>query len=70
MLSDSGGSTVSESPSESLEPFMGVGTMLTRFCGIVLLPFCRGEIGLLLTEWSSSESTSAILKRFAGFWPR
>lgn len=34
LLSDSAGSTLSESPSESREPLIGVGMMLMRFGGI------------------------------------
>lgn len=70
LLSDSGGSTRSDSPSVSLDPLIGVGIMLTRFGGMLWLPFWfRGDIGRLLTDWSSSESTSTILNSPDVLWP-
>lgn len=67
---DSGGSTRSESPSESREPLMGVGMMLRRFAGTPWFPFWfLGEIGRLPTDWSSSESTSAIRNSADVLWP-
>lgn len=70
LLSDSGGSTRRDSPSESRDPLIGVGIMLTRFCGMLWLPFWfRGDIGRLLTDWSSSESTSTILNSPDVLWP-
>lgn len=70
LLSDSGGSTRNDSPSESREPLIGVGMMLTRFGGMCWLPFWfRGDNGRLPTDWSSSESTSAIRNSADVFWP-
>lgn len=61
LLSDSGGSNLRESPSESRDPLIGVGMILTRFGGMFWLPlWFLGDIGRLPTDWSSSESTSAI----------
>lgn len=63
-----------ESPSESREPFIGVGMILTRLLGILgmlLLLVLRGAICWLLAGWSSasSESASAIRNNPNVDWP-
>lgn len=41
------GSTLRESPKESLEPFTGVGMMLIKFVGML---WFLGDMGLLLAD--------------------
>ena len=60
--SGSGASTLKDSPKESRDPLIGVGTILIKFAGTWFPFWFLGEIGRLPTDWSSSESTSAIRK--------
>lgn len=60
-VSDSGGSARRESPRESRDPLIGVGTILTRFDGMCWFGArSPGETEVLPTDCPSSESTSAI----------
>lgn len=62
------GPTLNDSPKLSRNPLIGVGMMLMRLGGISLAPLDVRGTGLP-TDWSSSESTSAIRNNTEELWP-